>query len=188
MANLFHIVAATAAHGAEAADENILQQFGVEAPFLISQIISFSVVAFVLYRFAFKPVLATLDERQEKIASGLQYAEDMKAKLADAETHHKEAVQKASIEAAGIVEDARKIADEKISKSTQEAVKQAEDVIKKAEKQIEMDRKQMIEEARSEIARLVVATAGKVLSKDLTAEEKSRFSESASSSLVESAN
>tara|TARA_B110000037_G_C17091182_1_gene494077 strand:- start:740 stop:1255 length:516 start_codon:yes stop_codon:yes gene_type:complete len=167
---------------------SIPEKFGLELSQIGMQVFSFLVLTVILWKFGFKPVLATLDERQETIASGLQYAEEMKVKLADAETHHKEVLQKASIEAQGIVEDARKIADEKISKATQEAVKQAEEVIKKSEKQIEMDRKQMLEEARSEIARLVVATAAKVLSKDLTADEKSRYSESASSNLVDSSN
>lgn len=186
MIDLISILAVADPHAVvEVESSNV---FGVQIAHVVTQIISFSILAFVLYKYAFKPVLATIDERQSEIASGLQYAEEMKAKLADAETRHKEAIQKASLEAQAIVEDARKIADEKISRSTQEAVSQAEEIIKKSEKQIEMDRKQMIEEARSEIARLVVATAGKVLAKDLSADEKSRFSESASANLVESSN
>src|ERR1035441_5556345 len=62
----------------------ITQEFGLSGPFLLAQILNFSVVAFLLWRFAFKPVLSMLDERQQKIAAGLKYAEEMKAKL-DAE-------------------------------------------------------------------------------------------------------
>ena len=174
---------------AAAGDEgNLLGQFGVEWPFLISQIISFCVVAFVLYRFAFKPVLSTIDERQTKIADGLKYAEDMKAKLEDAESQHKEIVQKASQEAQQIVNDARAVAEDKISQASQDAVSRAAEIISKAEQQIELDRKNMLDEARSEIARLVVATTSKVLSKELSEEDRNRFTESASSNLVDSSN
>lgn len=187
MAFLPVILAAATEHGAEA-EGNLLNQFGIEGPFLLSQIISFSVVAFILYRFAFKPVLATIDERQTKIADGLKYAEEMKSKLEDAETQHKEIVQKASLDAQQIVNEARAVAEGKIAKSSQEAIARAGEIMTKAEQQIELDRKKMLAEARTEIARLVVATTSKVLSKELSSEDKNRFTESASASLVGSSN
>ncbi len=187
MAFLPTILAAATEHGVEA-DGGVLQQFGVEWPFLISQIISFCVVVFVLYKFAFKPVLATIDERQTKIADGLKYAEEMQVKLAEAENQHKALIQKASLEAQQIVNDARAIAEERISNSAQEAVGRAEEIMTKAEQQIELDRKKMLADARSEIARLVVATTSKVLSKELSPDDRNRFTDSASSSLVESSN
>ena len=181
-----HVLAAAAAHGAE--DLSIPEKFGLHTGHIIAQIISFCILAFVLYRFAIKPVLSTMEERQSTIEQGLKDAEDMKAKLADAQAESKEILQKASVEAKGIVDEARKIADEKLSAASQNAVKQAEEIISKARSQIELDRRQMLDDARSEIARLVVATASKVLAKDLSAEDKSRFAESASASLVESSN
>lgn len=181
------ILAAVTEHGTEA-EGGIFQQFGIEWPFLISQIISFTVVVFVLYRFAFKPVLATIDERQGKIADGLKYAEEMQVKLAEAEADHKEIIKKASLEGQQIVNEARSVAEQKISKSSQEAVLRAEEIINKAEQQIELDRKKMLSEARAEIARLVVATTSKVLSKELSAEDQNRYTKSASSQLVDSSN
>ena len=83
---------ASAAH-AEAATgiSKIVQDFGISWPFFLAQVLNFSVVGFVLWKFAFKPVIATLDERQKKISDGLKYAEEMKAKL--------EAVQQESVAA-----------------------------------------------------------------------------------------
>ena len=92
------------------------------------------------------------------------------------------------VEAQQIVNEARTVAEENISKSSQDAVVRAEEIISKAEQQIEMDRKKMLSEARSEIARLVVSTTSKVLSKELSADDRNRFTESASSQLVESSN
>ena len=60
---------AAAAHGEAASGvSKILGDFGISWPFILAQILNFSVVAFILWKFAFKPVLATLDERQQKIA------------------------------------------------------------------------------------------------------------------------
>ena len=185
MIDLFTTIAAT---DPNAASGGIVEKFGIHVGHIVMQVISFSLLAYILYRFAFKPVLVTMDERNAKIADGLKYADDMKAQLEEAEQERKEIIQKACHEAQGIVNEAKTVAEEKISNSTQEAIARAEEIAVKAEQQIELDRKKMMDEARSEITRLVVATTGKVLSKELSSEEQDRYSRSASSQLVESSN
>ncbi len=56
----------------------IMHDFGISLPGIAAQVLNVGIVVFILWKFAFKPVLATLDERQQKIASGLQYADQMK--------------------------------------------------------------------------------------------------------------
>ena len=183
MIDLIQVLAAGDPHAA-AESAGIAETFGIHTSHIVMQLISFTILAAVLWKFAFKPVFATMEEREAKIDSGLKYAEEMKVKLAEAEAEKKKILQEASAEAKAIVTEARQSAEARIEKSAQEAIKAAEDITKKAELQIENDRKQMLAEARSEIARLVVSTAGKVLSKELTPEEKARYSESASATLV----
>ncbi|MCH6257669.1 F0F1 ATP synthase subunit B [Puniceicoccaceae bacterium K14] len=185
MLDLIYVIAAADPH---AASESIPEKFGLEWQYIGMQVFSFLVLTAILWKFGFKPVLSTIDERQKKIEDGLNYADDMKAKLADAEAQSAAAIQKASQEAQVIVDDARKIAEDKIAKATQEAAGKTEEMLGKANKQIDMDRKQMIDEARSEIARLVVDTTAKVLAKELTPEEKSRFADSASTTLTGQSN
>lgn len=187
MLDIIQVLASADPHAA-LESVSIPEKFGLEVSQIGMQVFSFLVLTAVLWKFGFKPVLATIDERQKKIEDGLNYADDMKAKLADTEAQNAATLQKASQEAQAIVDDARKIADEKIAQATQEASGKTEEMLANATKQIEMDRKQMLEEARTEIARLVVATTSKVLSKDLTADEKTRYADSASSVLVEQNN
>jgi len=59
--------------------KDIAKTFGVDWPHLISQIISFSIVCALLYFFAYKRVLAMLEERRQRIAEGLANAEKIKA-------------------------------------------------------------------------------------------------------------
>jgi F-type H+-transporting ATPase subunit b len=61
--------------------EQIARTFGVDWPQLIAQIISFCIVCALLYRFAYRPVLAMLEERRRRIAEGLANAENIKAEL-----------------------------------------------------------------------------------------------------------
>src|ERR1022692_2185317 len=95
-----------AAHGEAASGiTKITQEFGLSWPFLLAQILNFSVVAFLLWRFAFKPVLSMLDERQQKIAAGLKYAEEMKAKLDAVQQESVASSRRAQLEATRIIDE-----------------------------------------------------------------------------------
>ena len=166
----------------------ITEKFGVSVPTLVAQMINFIIVALLLYKFAVKPVAATLDERQQQIADGLQYAEEMKAQLAAAERERAEKIKEAAAEAQRILTESREQSKVMIEQKTQEAATQAEAIIRKAGEVTERDRKTMLAEVRQEVARLVVATSAKVLSRDLSDVEKDNFSESAAKELASASN
>ena len=162
----------------------ITDKFGVSVPTLIAQMVNFCFVALVLYYFAVKPISTTLEERQQKISDGLQYAEEMKTQLAEAERERTEKVKQAAIGAQKILAEAREQSKEMIEVKTQEAAAQAEAIIRKASEATELERQKMLADVRQEVARLVVATSSKVLSRDLSDAEKSTFSESAAKELA----
>ena len=157
----------------------IFDHFGVRWNLLIAQMINFCLVAFVLYRFAFKPILKTLDRRQQRIAEGLQYAEEMKAKLADAEKQHASILQNAFLEGQGIIEKTKKSAEKHYEQTLKETTEKAESILKKTGKEIEWKHRQMLQESRKEITHLVVETTQKVLSRELSEEDRQRFTQSA---------
>ena len=162
----------------------ITDKFGVSVPTLIAQMVNFCLVALVLYYFAVKPISTTLEERQQKISDGLQYAEEMKTQLAEAERERTEKVKQAAIGAQKILAEAREQSKEMIEVKTQEAAAQAEAIIRKASEATELERQKMLADVRQEVARLVVATSSKVLSRDLSDAEKSTFSEYADKELA----
>jgi F-type H+-transporting ATPase subunit b len=183
------VLAAAAGHaaadGAAASGlTKITQDFGISLPLILAQILSFSIVAFVLWKFAFKPVMATLDERQHKIASGLKYAEDMQAKLAATQQETAAIIKNANVEATRIVEEARKSAKEFLDKQIQEASTKANDLLNKAQQAIELEHKKMLADARTEIARLVVTTTERVLAKRLTDADRSAYNDAAARELT----
>lgn len=159
-------------------------QFDVEWNLLIAQIINFALVAFLLYRFAFKPILLTLDERQKKIAAGLQYAEEMELKLKDAQAQYGEILHKAALEKKELLEAAREQSKNYAEKQAQEAVVKADHIIKKAEEAISLEKQKMLRDVRKELADLVVATSERVLSKNLTGEERAVYNETATKELA----
>jgi len=162
----------------------IVQDFGLSWPFFLAQVLNFLIVAFILWKFAFKPVLATLDERQQKIASGLKYAEEMKSKLEAVQEESVASSKRSQAEASKVIDEARKAAKEFLDKQTQEASVKAGEILAKAQQVIELEKKKMLGEARTEIARLVVETTQRVLSKELSEADRSRYNESAAKELT----
>lgn len=162
----------------------ITEKFGVSLSTLIPQMVNFVLVSLALYYFAIKPVAKTLDERQQKIADGLQYAEEMKVQLAEAEREHAAKIKEAAEEAQKILSEAREQSKEMIEKKAQEAAAHAEAMIRKASEATELERQKMLSDVRQEVARLVVVTSSKVLSRDLSDTEKQTFSESATRELA----
>lgn len=178
-----HAAGTAAAHASGNGITAITDAFGVNLPAILAQIISFTVVAFVLWRFAFKPVLATIDERQAKIESGLKYAEDMRIKLDAAQHESAEIVKEAQGKAGAIINEARDSAKDFLEKQTQDATQKANDMLVKAQQAIELERRKTIAEAREEIARLVIATTERVLAKKLSDADRSAYNESAAKEL-----
>ena len=183
------LVFAEATHGSESGTEKdalgkIVETFGLDTPLLVAQAINFLIVAYVIWRFGFKRILGTMEEREKTIASGLQYAEEVKIKLADTERQHEETLKEASAEAQQTLASAREQAKAFEDQLRKDAVARAEDIVRKASEQMELERQTMVAEAKKEFAKLVVDTSAKVLNRELGDEEKVRFGEAAAKEIA----
>lgn len=185
---IFSLLLNTAAPAAQGAAESsnpldgiikLFGDFGVDAPHLIAQLVNFSILAFVLYKFAIKPALGQLEERirqAEQLQSDRLQAEQ---KLLDAKKTAQAELQKASEEAAKILNDARNSAKQTIEASKGEAVAAVAEITRKGKESLEADRRQMLNEVRGEVSRLVVETAAKVLEQNLDDAQRTRLNEAA---------
>jgi F-type H+-transporting ATPase subunit b len=157
--------------------EQIARTFGVNWPHLIAQIISFSIVCALLHRFAYRPVLAMLEERRQRIAEGLANAEKIKAELAEIETQRHEVMTQANAQATRLIEEARAAAALVQQRETQKAIAAAEQIMLKAREAAELDHDRMLTELKREVGRLVVQTTGAVTGKILTLEDQQSLAE-----------
>lgn len=157
--------------------EQIAQTFGVDWPHLLTQLVSFSIVCLLLYKLAYKPVLAMLEERRKQIATGLANAEKIKAELDRIEVQRQEILAKASTEGAQLIEDARAAAARVEKQETQRAIASAEQIIAKAHEAAEQDRAQMLADLKREVGRLVVQTTAAVTGKILTPDDHRRLAD-----------
>ena len=153
------------------------RQFGVDWPHFLAQCISFSIVLFLLHRFAYKPILQILEERRQRIKEGLENAERIKAELAKTEAARQEALNQANQQANRLIEEARVAASKVLEQETQKAIATANQIVAKAREAGEAELVRMKAELRKEIGRLVVETTAKVTGKVLTVEDHQRLAE-----------
>ena len=93
-------------------------------------------------------------------------------------------IKNAQVESTRIIEEARKTAKDYLDRQTQETSARANDMLVKAQQAIELEHKKMLADARQEIARLVVTTTQRVLAKELSDGERSRYNEAAARELA----
>ena len=153
------------------------QRFGVDWAHFGAQCITFAIVAFLLHRYAYKPVLAVLAERKQRIKEGLDNAEKIKQELANTQAKTREMMVQAGQEAARLIEEARAAAAKVQEQETQKAIATAQAIVDKARQATEAEHARMLTELRREVGRLVVATTGKVAGKVLTADDQNRLVE-----------
>jgi F-type H+-transporting ATPase subunit b len=164
--------------------EQIARTFGVDWQHLIAQIISFGIVCFVLYRFAYRPVLAVLEKRRQQIAESLSNAEKIKDELARTEAQRQDRMAEVNAQATKMIEEARAAAKRVEEKETKKAKAAAEQILVKAREAAQRDHDRMLAELKREVGRLVVQTTATVTGKILTQEDQQRLAEETAKQLA----
>jgi F-type H+-transporting ATPase subunit b len=160
------------------------ETFGFQKQLFISQVISFCVIAFLLHRFAYKPILNVLEERRQRIAEGIANADKIKAELANAQAKAQEVVVQAGAQATKIIEEARAVGAKEVEKASQQAIATANQIIAKAKEANEAELARMKNELRKEMGRLVVQTSARVTGNILTGDQQSHLAEDAAKQLA----
>ena len=156
---------------------SVAQQFGVYWPNLIAQLILFAIVYFVLKRFAFKPIIAMLEERRRRIEEGQLNAEKIKKQLAEAQTKYEEILAKANADSQKLLEEVRAGGDRLAEQKRQEAIAAAEQITLKAQEAIALERDKTMAEMKRELGRLVVDATSRVTGKVLSPEDHEKINE-----------
>ena len=170
---------AAEAHGPVGDIIKLFGSFGVDGPHLLVQIVNFSILAFVLYRFAVKPALGQMEERNRLIEKGLADAQASTQRLSEAHQISEAKLNAASDEAAKILVVARNSAKAAVEEAKAVAQTAQTEVIAKAKAAIEADRTKMMDEVRGEVSRLVMETTAKVLAENLDDATRARLNEAA---------
>jgi len=110
-----------------------MDKLGIDWRILVAQTISFSLVFFVLWKFAYKPIFSMLQARREKIADALANAEKIKVDVARTEAERQKILAEAGDKANKLIDDARQAAARVREQETQKAIASAEQIVARSE-------------------------------------------------------
>ena len=136
---------------------------------LIGQAISFAIFVWFCVKYVWPPVLAALEERENRIADGLAAAEKGQQDLANAEVRIEEELQKGRDKAQEYIIQAQKRADEIVEQAKQSASEEGDRLLAAARSQIDQERNEARESLRGEVASLALAGAEQVLMREVDA-------------------
>ncbi|HZH73092.1 MAG TPA: F0F1 ATP synthase subunit B [Mariniphaga sp.] len=131
-------------------------------------IIVFGIVAFVLKRFAWKPILNALTEREQSIESALSAAQQARREMESLKAGNEELLAKARQEREVIMREALKLKENILSEAKEKADRALQFSVENAKKQIENEKAKAIEEMKKQMAELSFLIAEKILRKEMS--------------------
>ena len=146
---------------------------------ILAQMLNFFILVWLLARFAYKPLLAKMTERKERIAKDLEAAEQARAETEKFKADYAAQIANARIEAQQIVEKAVQEAENTTREQLSTAREQIEQEKNRARQDIAIERDRAMNSLRNEVVSLSVAMAGKVVAKDMNSETNTKLIEDA---------
>jgi F-type H+-transporting ATPase subunit b len=138
-------------------------------------IVTFLVLLGLLARFAWRPLLDALEQRQQVIRKSLDDARQARQELEQVKTEAARLLSEARVEAGEIVSRTRSEAARFAEELKVKARSDAEALVKRAEREIEMQTARAMENIRRETVELSVAIASKILRRDISKEDNERL-------------
>ena len=147
--------------------DKAVEALGLNLPQLIAQVVNFFILLVILRLVAYKPILKMLDERKQKIAEGLNAAENARAEAASAQANIQAQLDVARKEGQEIVANAQNIATRIQVDAREQSTKDREASLERARAEIQMERDRAIADLRGEFADITVKAAEKVINQSL---------------------
>ncbi|MBQ0768913.1 MAG: F0F1 ATP synthase subunit B [Bizionia sp.] len=150
--------------------ETLLNDFSVGLFFMQAFILLILIV--LMRKFAWKPILDALHDREEGIQNALDAAEKARLEMQNLTASNEKLLQEARIERDGLLKEAREMKDNMISAAKEEAEVQANAMIVKAQIAIEGEKNAAMAELKSHVATLSLEIAEKVLGQELSSKDE----------------
>ncbi len=133
--------------------------------------ITFLAVLFILKKYAWKPILKSLKEREDSINNALQSAEQAKDEMARLKSNNEKILQEARVEREKLLSDAREVKEKIIEDAKTSAKIEADKMISSAKAQIESEKLTALNEIKEKVVSLSVEIAEKVINKSLSSDK-----------------
>ena len=168
--NALHESAST--HGADSQQNPLVK---LDPGLFIWTILTFVLISIILAKFAWKPLLAMLEERNKSIEDSLLSAEKARKELENINQESESILTKAKTEAQLIISEAKSAAENLKEDITSKAKKEADGQIEKAKVQINVEKDKAMQEIRKEVVNLSINVAEKIIKKNLSKEDNAEL-------------
>lgn len=138
----------------------------------IIQTVLMLVVIFLMIKFAWKPILSALEERETGIQDALNAAQKAKEQVEAMNSDNDRLLKEARAEREEMLKEARAIKDKIIADAEEMAQAESQKIIDKAKSTIESEKKAALEDIKTEVAKLSIAVAEKLLQDELAKDQK----------------
>ena len=128
----------------------------------------FTLLVLLLKKFAWKPILSAVDERNQSIKNSLAQAEKARSEISELTANNEKIIAQAKVDRDVILKEARDMKNEIISEAKDKASKEAEKLVSTAKEQILNEKMKAITELKNHVADLSIEMAEKILSSELS--------------------
>tara|TARA_Y100001933_G_scaffold8687_1_gene7772 strand:+ start:302 stop:802 length:501 start_codon:yes stop_codon:yes gene_type:complete len=132
------------------------------------QTLLFVILVFVLKKYAWKPILSAVEEREEGIRSALDSAEKAKEEMKNLNADNERILHEAKLERDTLLKEAREMKEKIINDAKESANQDAEKILTTAKEQIRNEKLKAITELKNEVANLSIEMAEKILKSELS--------------------
>ena len=137
-------------------------------------VVIFILLLVILKKFAWKPILKSVDDRNNSITEALSSAEKAKAEMEELSANNEKILQEARIERDSIIKEARAIKENTISEAKNKASNESEKIILSAKEQISNEKMKAMTELKNEIADISIQMAEKIIKSELKDSESQK--------------
>lgn len=155
----------------------IVQSFGLRGDIFLAQLVNFTIVFVVLWRFAYKPIMRFVHDREELIAKSVDDAKRIGERVQQLETESASMLAVARSDAQKLIERAAKDADARKAEAVESAKAEVANVIRKGKEQLEQEKNAMILAARKDIVDIAVRAAAKIVMDGMTEKKAQSLAE-----------
>jgi len=134
-------------------------------------VIIFGIALFILGKFAWKPIIKALKEREKSIAEALSSSEKVKEEMVKLKDGNEKIMAETRREKENILNEAKKIKEQIIKEAKEEAQKEGQKIIESARQQINTEKKSAISDMKKGISELSIQIAEKIIRKELKDKE-----------------
>lgn len=136
--------------------------------------LSFSILLWILAKFAWKPIMKGLKEREDTIEEALNAANRTKEEMKELKFSNEQLLKEAKEERDGILRDARHVKEDIIDKAREKANEEANRIVENAKDAIHNEKMAAITQMKNELASLSIEIAEKILKDELTDKERQK--------------